>query len=225
MDKRKNYYLIVDTETANTGDDNMKDPLVYDMGGAIVDKKGNVYETFSFIIYDVFYNMRELMKSAYYSDKIPTYQEQIDNGTRKIVTYFTAKKYIKEICEKWNVKSIIAHNMYFDYKATNQTQRYLTKSKYRYFFPYGIELWDTQKMAHDTICKQKGYIEWCKTNGYMTKHKKPRPQEKAEIIYRYITGDDDFIESHTGLEDVMIEKEIFAHCVRQHKRMTKRCFK
>lgn len=225
MDKRKNYYLIVDTETANTGDDNMKDPLVYDIGGAIVDKKGNVYETFSFIIYDVFYNMRELMKSAYYSDKIPMYQEQIDNGIRKIVTYFTAKKYIKEICEKWNVKSIIAHNMYFDYKATNQTQRYLTKSKYRYFFPYGIELWDTQKMAHDTICKQKGYIEWCKTNGYMTKHKKPRPQEKAEIIYRYITGDDDFIESHTGLEDVMIEKEIFTHCVRQHKRMTKRCFK
>lgn len=225
MDKRKNYYLIVDTETANTGDDNMKDPLVYDIGGAIVDKKGNIYETFSFIIYDVFYNMRDIMKSAYYADKIPMYQQQIDNGTRKIVTYFTAKKHIKEICEKWNVKSIVAHNMFFDYKATNQTQRYLTKSKYRYFLPYGIELWDTQKMAHDTICKQKGYIEWCKENGYMTKHKKPRPQEKAEVIYRYITGDDDFIESHTGLEDVLIEKEIFAHCIRQHKSMTKRCFK
>lgn len=225
IDRRKNYYLVVDTETANTNGDNMQDPLVYDIGGAIVDKKGVVYETFSFIIYDVFYNMRSLMKSAYYADKIPAYQTQIDNKERKVVTFFTAKKHIKNICEKWNVKSIIAHNMCFDYKATNQTQRYLTKSKYRYFFPYGIELWDTQKMAHDTICKQKGYIEWCKENGYMTKHKKPRPQEKAEVIYRYITGDDDFIESHTGLEDVLIEKEIFAHCIRQHKAMTKRCFK
>lgn len=225
MDKRKNYYLIVDTETANTCDDNMNDPLVYDIGGAVVDKKGNVYETFSFIIYDVFYTMQDLMKSAYYSDKIPMYQKQIDKGERKVVTYFTAKMYIKNICDKWNIKSIIAHNMYFDYKATNQTQRYLTKSKYRYFFPYGIELWDTQKMAHDTICKQKGYINWCKDNGFMTKHKKPRPQEKAEIIYRYITGNIDFIESHTGLEDVMIEKEIFAHCIRQHKKMRRKCFK
>lgn len=224
MDKRKHYYLIVDTETANTRDDNMNDPLVYDIGGAIVDKKGNVYETFSFIIYDVFYTMQDLMKSAYYAEKIPMYQKQINKGERKVVTYFTAKMHIKNICDKWNIKSIIAHNMYFDYKATNQTQRYLTKSKYRYFFPYGIELWDTQKMAHDTICKQKGYIQWCKDNGFMTRHKRPRPQEKAEVIYRYLTGNIDFIESHTGLEDVMIEKEIFAHCNRQHKKMRRKCF-
>lgn len=224
MDKRKNYYLIVDTETANTNDDNMQDPLVYDIGGAIVDKKGKVYETFSFVIYDVFYGMKSIMQSAYYSNKIPMYQEQIDKGERKVVTYLTAKLYIKDLCKKWNVKSIIAHNMYFDYKATNQTQRYLTKSKYRYFFPYGIELWDTQRMAHDTICKQKGYIQWCKDNGFMTRHRKPRPQEKAEVIYRYLIGDETFVESHTGLEDVMIEKEIFAHCNRQHKKMRKKCF-
>ena len=224
MDKRKNYYLIVDTETANTNNDNMSDPLVYDIGGAIVDKKGTVYETFSFVISDVFYGMTDIMTSAYYADKIPMYKEQIKNGSRKVVTYFTAKKYVADLCKAWNVKSIIAHNMYFDYKATNQTQRYLTKSKYRYFFPYGIELWDTQKMAHDTICKQKSYIEWCERNGFMTRHKKPRPQEKAETIYRYLIGDVDFIESHTGLEDVMIEKEIFAHCIRQHKKMRKRLF-
>lgn len=58
----------------------------------------------------------------------------------------------------------------------------------------------------------------------MTRHKRPRPQEKAEVIYRYLTGNIDFIESHTGLEDVMIEKEIFAHCNRQHKKMRRKCF-
>lgn len=42
---------------------------------------------------------------------------------------------------------------------------------------------------------------------------------KAEVIYKYISGNNDFIESHTGLEDVMIEKEIFAKCCRQHKKM------
>ncbi len=74
-------------------------------------------------------------------------------------------------------------------------------------------------MAADTICKQKSYRRFCEENGYMTKHKAPRPQMKAEVIYRYISGNNDFVESHTGLEDVMIEKEIFAKCWRQHKAM------
>ena len=80
------------------------------------------------------------------------------------------------------------------------------------------------KMAHDTICKTKGYRSWCEEHGFMTKHKTPRPQEKAETIYRYLIGDETFEESHTGLEDVMIEKEIFAHCMRQHKSMRKLAF-
>ena len=74
-------------------------------------------------------------------------------------------------------------------------------------------------MAADTICKQKLYIQFCQENGYMTKHKRPRPQMKAEVIYKYITHNTDFEESHTGLEDVLIEKEIFAKCFAQHKKM------
>ena len=40
-----------------------------------------------------------------------------------------------------------------------------------------------------------------------------------------ITMDTTFIESHTGLEDVLIEKEIFVRCMRQHKKMKKSIFK
>lgn len=218
IDRRKNYYLVFDTETANGFDD----PIVYDIGGAIVDKKGKVYEDFSFIIYETFCQMKDLMQSAYYANKIPKYQEQIDNGERKIVKYATAKKIINSLCRKYNVKAIMAHNARFDYRSTTRTQRYLTKSKYRYFLPYGIELWDTLKMAQDTICKQVGYKEWCYNNGYLTKN--GRVRATAEILYRYISGEDEFVESHTGLEDVMIEKEIFVHCMRQNKPMRKSCF-
>jgi len=77
-------------------------------------------------------------------------------------------------------------------------------------------------MANDTICKQWSYKEWCYKNGYLTKN--GRVRKTAEILYRYISGDDKFKEEHTGLEDVMIEKEIFAHCMRQHKPMRKECF-
>lgn len=218
IDKRKNYYLTIDTETANGFDD----PIVYDIGGAIHDKKGNVYETFSFVIYETFYGMKDLMKSAYYSDKIPMYQKQIDNGERKVVRFYTAKRHIEELCKKYNVKAIIAHNARFDYRSTTRTQRYLTKSKYRFFLPFGIELWDTLKMAQDTICKQKSYRQWAKDNGFCTKN--GRPKATAEILYRYISGNKNFVENHTGLEDVLIEKEIFSHCVRQKKKMRKRAF-
>lgn len=212
IDKRKNYYLTIDTETAN----GLEDALVYDIGGAIHDKKGRVYETFSFVIYEVFVGMKDLMQTAYYAEKIPNYEADLRAGTRKMITYFTAKKHIAELCKKYNVRAIIAHNARFDYRATNTTQRYLTYSKYRYFLPYGLPIYDTLKMARDTIGKQKTYIQWCKNNGYMVNNNRPRLT--AEILYKYMIGNIEYAECHTGLEDVLIEKEIFVWCMRQHKK-------
>lgn len=218
IDRRKNYYNVFDTETAN----GLEDPIVYDFGYAVVDKKGNVYKSDSFINREVFFKMKDLMQSAYYAKKIPMYLEQIANGERKVASLYEIRKAFHDACKEYNVKAIVAHNARFDYRATNTTQRYLTKSKYRYFLPYGIPLWDTMKMANDTICRQWTYKEWCYNNGYLTKN--GRVRKTAEILYRYISGDNDFIESHTGLEDVLIEKEIFAKCMAQHKPMRKECF-
>ena len=216
MDKRKSYYLTIDTETANS----LEDPLMYDLGGAIHDKRGNVEETFSFVIYDIFCADRELFDTAYYAEKRPMYEEQIAAGQRKIVSIFTARRYVANLCKKYNVKAIIAHNARFDYSSTNKTLRYVTKSESRYFLPYGIPMWDTLKMAQDTICKQVTYIRWCQENGYCQKNGKVRAT--AEILYKYISGNNDFKEDHTGLEDVLIEKEIFAKCMAQHKKMRKK---
>lgn len=215
MDKRIAYYLTIDTETAN----GLDDPMMYDIGGCIHDRYGRVYETFSFVIYDVFCADRALFDTAYYAEKRPNYEWDLANGSRKLVSIFTARKHINNLCKQYNVKAIIAHNARFDYKSTNFTMRYVTKSKCRYFLPYGIPMWDTLKMAQDTICQQKSYIAWCNKYGYCQKNGKPRAT--AEILYRYITGNNEFIEEHTGLEDVLIEKEIFAHCMRQHKKMRK----
>lgn len=230
IDKRKTYYLMVDTETANgimeeDGELNLNYSLVYDLGMAVIDKRGTVYEQESLVISDIFYGMKDLMTSCYYKDKLPRYHEEIASGERQVVSYYKAREIVKRLMEEYNIKVVIAHNAGFDNRAMNNTQRYLTKSKYRYFFPYGTEVWDTLKMATDTICKQKMYVRFCEENGYMTNHSNPRPRATAEILYRYITGDNDFIESHTGLEDVMIEKEIFAKCMAQHKPMRKKLFK
>ncbi len=110
MDRRKTYYLTIDTETCN----DMDNPIVYDIGGCIHDRKGNVEEAFSFVIYETFIGMSDVMASAYYADKIENYWDDLNNGLRKMVQYKTAKAHIKELCDKDNVKAIIAHNMRFD---------------------------------------------------------------------------------------------------------------
>lgn len=212
-------YLLIDTETTN----GLDDPMVYNFAGSVIDQYGNVYEEGNFINADVFFGKPELMQTAYYASKIPQYLEQIAAGEIKVVSWFEIKMWVKEMCEKYNIKAIIAHNARFDYKSCTTTQRMETCSKYRYFFPKGVEIWDTLKMAEDTICKQARYVKWCNENGYCRKNGKPRAT--AEILYRYISKDVDFKEAHKAMEDVIIEREIFWHCIRQHKAMTRKCFK
>lgn len=228
IDYRKRYLIVLDTETCNTfqglnGNLDMSNSLVYDIGWAVTDKYGNVYQTRSFLIREIFRD-KELMNSAYYKDKIPKYYEGIRNGSRKLVTFYEAKKQLEEDMKLYKTNIVIAHNARFDDNATKVTQRYITKSKYRYFFPYGTEIWDSLKMATDTIGKQKRYIAFCEKNGFMTKHQTPRPRLTAEVLYRFFIQDENYMEEHTALEDVLIEKEIVARCYRTHKAMRKKLY-
>lgn len=224
MDKRINYKLVIDTETCpldRTLDEvSPQNMFAYDVGYAIVDKRGNVYKTESFIVADIFLDEKELMKSAYYAEKIPKYWDEIKCGKRILTSLYNVRKTMLKDIADYGIKEIYAHNMRFDYGNLNNTQRWVTKSQYRYFFPKGVEICDTLKMARDVIATMPTYIRFCNENGYLTKN--GQVQLKAETIYRFILKDTSFIESHTGLEDVLIEKEILAYCYRQHKKMTRK---
>lgn len=213
IDRRKSYFITFDTETANS----LECPLMYDLGFAVHDKQGNIYETFSLVIADVYCNEKEIMQSAYYSRKLPQYEEDLKTGKRKLVSVETAKRILSETAKKYNIKAVIAHNARFDYRSTANTIRYITKSKNRYFLPYEVPLWDTLEMAKSVIKDKPTYKDFCERNGYLTKNGQVRLT--AEILYRFISKDENFIEKHQGLEDVLIEKEIFQYCVRQHKSM------
>ena len=197
---------MLDTETANSIDD----PLCYDIGFAVIDEDGVVYEEHSYVVAEIFMD-KELMSSAYFANKIPQYMEQLENGTRRMARLNTIRKVLADTMRKHNTNIVVAHNARFDYKSTAKTQRYLTGSKYRYFLPYGTEVWDTLKMAREVLKADKDYENFCYENNYLTKRGCRR--YTAEILYRFFTNDIDFVESHTGLEDVMIEKVIFTECL------------
>jgi hypothetical protein len=192
----------------------------YDLGWAVVDKKGNVYKTQSFINADIFLDEKDLMNSAYYADKIPMYWKQIKAGQRILTSFTKIKKALINDIQEYNIKEVYAHNMRFDWGALTNTQRWLTKSKYRYFFPKNIIICDTLKMSKQVIGAMPTYRKFCEENNYLTKNGQLR--FTAEILYRFISKNNDFIESHTGLEDVLIEKEILAYCFKQHKKMQRK---
>ena len=210
-------YLFMDGETAETplvdGQLDVGNGQVYDLGLMVIDDEGNVYEQVSLINEDVFFGMPQSMNEAYFADKIPQYLEDMRKGKRKIVNTWQMYRIFHELCNKYEVSAVVAHNALFDVKTLNATMRYQTKSRCRWFLPWGIEVIDTLKLARNTFGTDPQYVTWCKENGYMTKHEKPRPRFTAEILYRYITGNNSYMESHTGLEDVTIEKEIFKECM------------
>ena len=224
MDRRISYKIVIDTETCPI-DKDLTDVLptnmwTYDCGWAVVDKRGNVYRTRSFVNADIFLDEKDLMKSAYYAEKIPRYWEDIKAGRRTLTSFYNIRKTLMEDIAEFNVTEIFAHNMRFDYGTLNTTQRWLTKSKYRYFFSKDLVICDTLKMARDVIAKMPTYHRFCEKNGYMTKNHQVKLT--AEVIFRFITKNNDFVENHTGLEDVLIEKEILAYCYKQHKKMRKK---
>lgn len=210
-------FMVFDGETCNTpkidGQLDVKNGQVYDLGGAIIDEYGDEKARFSVVNEDVFFGMPEQMESAYYADKIPQYLEDMRMGNHKIVDTWGMYNLVKELCKRYDVKAMVAHNARFDIQTLNATMRYQTKSRKRYFFPYGMKIIDSLKLARKVFGSDPQYIAFCQENGYMTKHSIPRPQLTAEVLWRYISNNNDFVESHTGLKDVEIEKEIFTKCL------------
>ena len=200
--------IVIDVETTNSIDD----PFCYDVGFAVIDPLGKIYESHSYVVADIFLDS-DLMESAYFKEKIPQYWEDIKNGKRLLRRFKTIKMIFADVVKQYGVKIVVAHNARFDYRALNLTQRFLTSSKYRYFFPFGIEIWDSLKMSREVLRDSVEYDNFCYENDFLTKRMAKR--YTAEILYRFLTDNLDFEESHTGLEDVEIEKEIFAYCLSQ----------
>ena len=200
------FFIILDTETTNDIDC----PLVYDVGFSVIDENGKVYASYSYVNADIFCD-DELMSTAFFADKIPQYWQDITDGYRVLKAFRSIERIFRRVCREWNVSAIVAHNARFDYNALNNTKRYQTTSKYRFFFPFGIKIIDTLKMSRIVFGNRADYREFCVSNNYVTSRNENR--YTAEIIYRFLTNDNDFEEEHTGLADCMIEKEIFRYCL------------
>lgn len=214
--RKRERFLVIDTETCNT----IEQPLVYDIGYAICDRFGNIEVERSFVVAETFIGMKDVMKSAYFAEKIPNYWNDIKNGTREIKSIFNIRKQIKADMKEYKINKVLAYNINFDKKALNNTIRYCSHSLIRWFFPFGTEFQCIWNMACQVILTQSNYIKFALQNGL--ENEKGNLSTSAESCYKYIKNHIDFVESHTGLEDVKIEVEIFAHCLRMKKKLDRK---
>lgn len=201
-------FIVLDTETTNGFDD----PLVYDCGWSVINDKEEVLCERSFVNADVFLAEKELMETAYYADKIPQYEADLKSKNRVLAKFSTIRWNLHRDCKNFHVVGIMAHNARFDYNALQTTQRFLTKSKYRWFFPYGVEILDTLKGSRLALGNDEEYKRFCIENGFTLANGKT-PRFTAEVLYRFISNNTEFEEKHCGLEDTQIEREIFWKCL------------
>lgn len=210
--------LVIDTETANS----VEQPLPYDVGYAIVNTEtGEIYTEKSFVVAEIFFD-DELMKGAYFADKIPQYWEDIKAKKRVVKSICSIRREIKKDMQTYSVSKVGAYNMGFDNRATKNDVRFISGSMVRWFFPFGTEFFCIWNMACTSILNTADYVRFALNNGFVSEHN--NIQTSAEIAYRFLKNDIDFSESHTGLEDVKIEIEIMLAVLRSNMEYSDRIY-
>ena len=190
--------LVLDTETLG-----VFNPSVYDLGYLIYDTADGMLVSRDYITKEIYDNPKK-MQTAYYYNKLPIYEERLADGYCKKTKWTYILRMLQRDINKYKPDGIYAYNSSFDTRAIAKTcELFRTKN------PTADGIKDIWKGLTDPhITETEEYKKFCRANGFMTKHKRPRCQAKAETVYRYLTRQTDYVEQHTALEDSKIELAI-----------------
>lgn len=193
---------IVDTET--TG---VEKPFVYNIGWSIYDTEANeiVYRA-EYIVEQVWHNA-ELFTTAYYAEKRDWYIGQMK--ARKILMkklgYITQRMY--HSFKEFDVQGAYAYNSPFDERVFNYNCDW-----FKVINPFDSVPWfDIRGYVHKVLAFSPSYQQFCKEHELYTDS--GNYSTTAEAVYKYITNNTEFVESHTALADVLIELDILKHCI------------
>ena len=100
LDKRRQYYLVLDCETATLSCANkynaeqkkkiaIAKTLSYDLAWQIIDKSGKVYRKRAYLITEIF-SVPEIFNTAYYASKRPIYIEKLQKGEIELTSWTSA---------------------------------------------------------------------------------------------------------------------------------------
>jgi len=194
--------LLIDVEAT-------PNKLMYDVGLIVAtldqDETFTIKEKHQFLITEVFDN-RELFDTAYYSQKRPKYYGLIRSATRKGITLKVPLKdalaKIRKLKREYDITIVTAYNTDYDMSAFEKTCNYYHKADpIAELTPICI-----YALSGKNIHNTEDYQKWCEDNELISTA--GFYSTNAENTYRYILGNIDFVEEHTGLSDCLIELDI-----------------
>ena len=204
--RTENIYCTLDTETFG-GASTPKG--IYHLAGIIHNRKGEILGCFNYLIAE---HYDEIEKDDYAKRNFHKYAEMVANGEVTVIpSERMAVDCVNALCDYYNVKFMMAFNSGFDYTKT-LCRELIAEREF-------IDIW---LMALQTLGCLKKYSKFCHENEFRSSSKKSCATS-AESFYAYLTGNVDYKEEHTALEDSKIEMEIFLACISTHKKFTKNC--
>lgn len=196
-------YAIIDSETLGGARNTYCPP--YHIAATTLDEESKI----NILI------LRNLdMTRAFYGQmKREYYRELLKNPSVKICyTEEEAMTLMWEWLLENDIDYICAYNSGFDFTKT------CLKDLVEHY-----DFIDIYQAFYETIGQYKKYNNFCSENGYITNSNNLRMT--AEIAYRFISGDNDFIEEHTALSDSEIEAEILKAILKTHRKITRNIHK
>lgn len=221
-------------------------PLIYDLGWTVTDKKGRVYARKNFLITEIF-SVPSIFNTAYYKDKRCIYLEKLVAGEIVLTDWKTAtaelEKDLAEVCGVGAYNAMfdykkavpftelyISHLYAPDFSDWMKAQEKICDriaAKVRAsegnmemdifrFRGKSYPLFDLWGLACKHLLDCDRYREMCIENEWLTASGKFY-KTSAETTYRFITGNTDFDEAHTALDDADIETVIFSEIVKAAK--------
>jgi hypothetical protein len=204
----KKFYMVLDTETVADA------RVPFDVAYTLIDRKGNTVETGQFFTADIVNNpvgLYLLCKDSFSRRKADFYLEAAKQQPQNVVPFEVIADAINDTIKNYDA-IVCAYNAKFDVTVCNNFAKALGMP---YFFAPDVQVWDIWNIALNIFCKSRNYINFARENGFVTE--KNNVSSSAETVYRYLTNNPEFVESHTALDDTSIEAEILTQAFKRHK--------
>lgn len=188
--------MIFDTETTS-----LDKPFCYNIGYTIIniDTLETIVER-DFVVEQVWHNPM-LFTTAYYANKRDLYVKSMRSRKTSMDKFgYICQRMIRDI-KNFEVTSAYAYNSNFDEKVFNFNCDWFKCNN-----PFdNIPIFDIRGYAHEFLCNDEFKI-FCEENELFSES--GNYSTTAETLYKYVSGELDFVEEHTALADSKIEAEI-----------------
>lgn len=206
----KRYFMVLDTETLGE--------VCFNIGYKIIDRKGREYASGSYVVAEIVEDpdrFNAFTDRFMGGEKIARYYFNLfmNNGKYEVLGFYAIKRFINEVVNQYN-PTICAYNAKFDREHLDKTAQLFGLDR---FFNQSVKWLDLWGVALSMFCKSRNYLRYCAERHFLTDS--GNPKSSAEVVYRYLSGDDEFEEEHTALADCDIEAEILLTAINRKKRL------